>query len=216
MLPPMARPRARSRSSTSDVLFCPFCNESFEGETRCPEHDIPLVGFEELDRLRGGAPTDEAQAVATHDPRFGRAWLTLAALVTLVGFFLPFVEVRYPEGSASATGLATASTVALNLWLVPAVAVALFGIVLRRRTPASMRSARLAVLGLCVLGGTSLGFTLMRVRTGVAHVERAYGRDVEVGLQMGFWVCALALAFGAIAAFRFGHVPAPRLRYRVD
>ena len=29
-------------------LFCPFCEECFEGEARCPEHDIPLVPFEDL------------------------------------------------------------------------------------------------------------------------------------------------------------------------
>ncbi|MCU0674204.1 MAG: hypothetical protein MUE69_15570 [Myxococcota bacterium] len=208
----MAPPQA----STTGVRFCPFCGESFEDEARCPEHDIPLVGFDELQRMRGDGTPDDHQALATHDPRFGRGWLVLSALVALVGFFLPFVEVAYPEGSARATGLATASTVALNLWLVPAVALALFGIVFRRRTPSSMRSARLAVAGLCILGGASLAFTLHRVRTGVAHVERAYGRDVEVVLLAGFWICAVALAVGLVGAVRFGRVPAERPRYRVE
>lgn len=208
----MAPPKA----STTGVRFCPFCGESFEDEVRCPEHDIPLVGFDELQRMRGGGAPDDHQPIATHDPRFGRGWLVLGALVALVGFFLPFVEVAYPEGSARATGLATASTVALNLWLVPAVALALVGIVLRRRTPSSMRSARLAVAGLCVLGGASLAFTLHRVQTGVAHVERAYGRDVEIALLAGFWVCAGALVIGLVGAVRFGHVPPERPRYRVE
>ena len=26
------------------VLFCPFCEESFEGLTHCPEHELELVG----------------------------------------------------------------------------------------------------------------------------------------------------------------------------
>lgn len=208
----MAPPKA----SATGVRFCPFCNESFEDETRCPEHDIPLVEFDELDRMRGEGPPDDHQPIATHDPRFGRGLLALSALITLVGFFLPFVEVAYPEGAARATGLATASTVALNLWLVPAVALALIGIVLRRRTPGSMRSARLAVAGLCVLGGASLGFTLHRVRSGVAHVERVYGREAEVALLVGFWVCAVALALGLVGSVRFGRIPPARPKYRVE
>lgn len=202
--------------SGQSVRFCPFCGESFEGESRCPEHDIPLVGFEELDRVRGGALPEDHHVVPAHDLRFGRGLLMTSALLALVGFFLPFVEVAYPDGSATATGLATASTVALNLWLTPAVAVALLGIVLRRRTPASMRSARLAVIGLALLGGTSLAFTLHRVRTGVAQVEQAYGRDVDVSVRLGFWVCALAFALVLGAAARWGHVPAPKPRYRVE
>jgi len=208
----MAPPKA----SETGVRFCPFCGESFEGEARCPEHDIPLVGFDELHRMRGDGAPDEHQPLATHDLRFGRGWLVLSAIVALVGFFFPFVEVAYPDGSARATGLATASTVALNLWLVPAVALALFGIVLRRRTPSSMRSARVAVAGLCVLGGASLAFTLHRVQTGVAQVERAYGRDVEVALLAGFWICAVALVVGLVGAVRFGRIPPERPRYRVE
>lgn len=217
MAPPKASARGASpRHAATGVRFCPFCGESFEDEARCPEHDIPLVGFDELQRMRGSGAPDDHQPLATHDPRFGRGWLVLSALVGIVGFFLPFVEVAYPDGSARATGLATASTVALNLWLVPAVALALFGIVIRRRTPSSMRSARLAVAGLCVLGGASLAFTLHRMQSGVAQVERAYGRDVEIALLAGFWVCAVGLAIGLVGAVRFGRVPPERPRYRVE
>ena len=30
------------------VLFCPFCEESFEGLTQCPEHELELVAFDKL------------------------------------------------------------------------------------------------------------------------------------------------------------------------
>ena len=40
----------RPPSSSTAVLFCPFCRESFEGETHCPEHELALVPF---DRLEG-------------------------------------------------------------------------------------------------------------------------------------------------------------------
>jgi hypothetical protein len=51
---------------------------------------------------------------------------------------------------------------------------------------------------------------------GVARVEQAYGREVEVSVLAGFWVCAFAFVLALGAAARWGHVPPPKPRYRVQ
>src|SRR5690606_34261628 len=88
------------------VLFCPFCRESFEGLRVCPEHDLPLVSFAEL----GPDPLDpenmpeiiDATELATVDPRFGRGYVAAAAVLIGLAFLLEFVR-----GVGESSGLST-------------------------------------------------------------------------------------------------------------
>lgn len=201
--------------ATSAVLFCPFCGESFEDVERCPDHDIPLITFDELERLRREAP-DEHQPLAYHEARFGRGLLFVAGVSMLFGFVMPFVEVAHPQGDVRTTGFSTAATLALNFWVVPATAVMLVSIAIRRRTRAALRGARLAVVGLALLGGSSLGLTLYRIHAGATRLERAYHEDVPVALLSGFWVIAIALAMALFAGATLGRAPRTKQRYDVD
>ncbi|MEM9862721.1 MAG: hypothetical protein AAF938_13955, partial [Myxococcota bacterium] len=89
----------------SAPLFCPFCGESFEGRSTCPEHDIPLVDFEELQRTRAVAPPNEHEALPAHSLALGRGFVAVGALLFLTGFFLPFARAAGVE----TTGFALAS-----------------------------------------------------------------------------------------------------------
>lgn len=201
---------ATARADADAVLFCPFCEESFEGETRCPEHDLALVTLLRLQRQRGPAIPADDEDVALHDGRFGRGLLLVAAATVLVAFFLPVLRVVYPDGESSASGFAAASSVAANLWVVPAVAVAFLSILLRRRTPAKLRGSRLAVAALAGLGLTSLGFTLARVYAGVSRNEALFGVQAEVHVLWGAWLLCGALLLALVAGLRLGVPPRTR------
>ncbi|MBX3250200.1 MAG: hypothetical protein KF901_23680 [Myxococcales bacterium] len=199
---------------TSAVLFCPFCGESFEDLERCPDHDIPLITFDELERLRREAPDDD-QPLPYHEVRFGRGPLFVAGVLVLFGFVMPFVEVAHPQGVVRTTGFATAATLAMNFWVVPATAVMLVSIAIRRRTRAALRAARLAVVGLVLLGAASVGLTLYRIHAGAGRVAQAYREEVPVTLLSGFWVCAIALTLALFAGVTLGRAPRTKQRYRV-
>ena len=141
-------------------LFCPFCGECFEGRTRCPDHELPLVDFEELEKTRAKLAPDDDLPVEVYSAAYGRGLLMAAAGLWCLGFAMPFVAI--PERGAL-SGFALASSKALNLWMVPGLAVAILSVLGRRRTPLAMRSARVAVLVLTAGVGFSLGFTLYRV-----------------------------------------------------
>ena len=207
----------RPAADPGPPLFCPFCEECFEAESRCPEHDIPLVSFDDLAAVRGRDVPQDDERVTGLDPRFGRLPLAIGALAVLVGFFLPFIRTDFPDGTTSAgTGLETASNVALNLWLVPAVAATLLSILARRRTPLKMRGARLALIVLALLGLSALGYTVSRVYRGVARLHDAYGQSVEATLQPGLYLMAAGLLAIVATAPLFGRVRRTGPRYRVD
>lgn len=207
----------RPAADPAPPLFCPFCEECFEGEERCPEHDIPLVPFEDLAAARGRDMPADDERVAALDPRFGRLALGIGAMAVLAGFFLPFVESTFPDGTVSSgTGFETASNVALNLWIVPAVAGTVISILVRRRKPLQMRGARLAVLVLGIIAVSSLIYTVSRVFHGAESVREAYGQTIEVTLQPGLYVMSAGLLVVMAAAPFFGRIRQSGPRYRVD
>jgi len=207
----------RPADDPAQPLFCPFCEECFEGEARCPEHDIPLVPFEDLAAARGRDLPGDEERVGALEPRFARLPLIVGALTVLAGFFLPLVRTTFEDGTVSeATGLATASNVAPNLWIVPAIAATLLSILIRRRTPRQMRGARLAVLFLGVVAVSSLIYTVSRVFRGAARLQEAYGQSVQVTLEPGVYVMGAGLLVLLAAAPFFGQVRRSGPRYRVD
>src|SRR5688500_7833988 len=134
------------KSPAGEVLFCPFCRDSFEGRETCPDHDIPLVSFEALPQRTGSRaiPRDD-EVLAPYDPRFGRGIVAAGAVLTFAGFFAPLVS-RRGDLDVTYSAFAIASTIAPNLWTVVFAGAMVIAALARRRTLASMRGARLAVL----------------------------------------------------------------------
>ncbi|MEO0324654.1 MAG: hypothetical protein AAF447_16955 [Myxococcota bacterium] len=198
----------------SPLLFCPFCEESFENEARCPEHDLALVPLARLAALRAKEVPDLDAPLPVHDLRFGRAWVLLVASLWLMGFAAPFVEVVANGDTRRSTGFELATATAMNLWLLPMLAVGLVSVAWRRQSPRALRSARLVapVFGLLAVG--SLAMTLWRIDAGL---EALRSLGLEASLTPGLGV-ALGLA-GALLAFvtgtRLGRPPRRRPR-RVD
>ncbi len=201
---------------TSPPLVGPFCEECFEGETLGPEHELPLVPFEKLAAARGRDLPADDDPIHAHVMRYGRLPLLVGALTVLAGFFLPLVETVFADGTSSrASGMATASNVALNLWIVPAVAATTLSILGRRRTLRQMRGSRLALVLLALVAGSSLGYTVSRVFRGATQLTEAYGQEIQVHLLAGLWVMGAGLLVIAAAAPLFGRVRDPGPRYAV-
>ena len=143
-------------------------------------------------------------------------YVDIAIALGLVGFLGPVVRVAYPDGENVASGYEAASTVAINLWLVPCVAATWAAIVARRRTLAAMRGARLAIPLLALLAAGSLGFTFWKMSAGAAQIVRAYGRDVLIEPRWGFWLMAVGVVLAFGGGLRLGAAKERKPRYRVD
>jgi len=136
----------RPPSSSASVQFCPFCRESFEGETKCPEHELALVPFEQLP---GASSHDEIppddEPLAMFDLRFGRGLVGAGAMLTTIGFLCPIGVISAAAERLLITGPSIAITHAPTLWVVPGIGVATFVLLATRRSLARMRSIRLVV-----------------------------------------------------------------------
>ena len=189
------------------VLFCPFCEESFEGLTHCPEHELELVSFDRLesrldeDVLRERASNEE-RIDALH-PGYMRGPIALGALTTCVGFFLPFIEFQFDGQLATASAYSFALERALNLWTPLGVALAQLAVLASRRTPSAMQSARLTIPLLSCVGGASIAYTSQRVFTHVEALLEAGGTGVA-HLLVGAFMMMAGLAFSGLAGLRFG------------
>jgi hypothetical protein len=189
----------------SQVGFCPFCRESFEDAEFCPDHELELVPFDKLPRPRKRKPRDD-EVLPIHDPRFGRGLLALSAVLLLVAFALPFVTIHVGD-ELTVTGFEVASRRVRSLWVVPALAAGFISILVRRRTPHSMRGVRVAVPTLSVLGMTSLAYTLFGLHRGASEMGRRLGVEGSVELGVGLIGTGLALVLAFIAGVRLGVVP---------
>lgn len=184
------------------ILFCPFCRECFEGEARCPEHDLALVAFADLPKtledLAAELPRDD-EDLSAFDGRFGRGWVALGAALMFVSFAMRFVNITVQGSMAGFSGFEAAAGRAPNLWTVPFVASLLVAILVRRRSLAKMRGARLAVMLLGLAPLFALGYSYVGVLEGAARESaRASAMDVTPGL--GIFVAAagaLVVAYGA-------------------
>ncbi len=194
--------------SDSAVLFCPFCAEPFEGLTRCPTHDLELVPFRQLERIR--APRDDAR-VPVYSPSLGRGYLFAGAFLTLLAFFCPLVRLSgQVELTNSLVQLATGR--APRLWLIPAAALATLSVLIRRRTPAGMRGARLALWLLALLPSVVVAITLSGAHQAAQQLAGQLGAQIQVHWGAGVylvWIAALPLAWGSQ---RLGVLPARRVR----
>lgn len=176
------------------MLFCPFCREGFEHERECPEHDLLLLPIDRLPPV----PERQLERVQLYlDPRLGRAPVLLGASLVLVGFAAPFVR----SGPIGASALEVAIDGANNLWLAAGAAIAVLGILWRRRDRAGLRAARAAVLGLALGGVLPLFYTARRIELMAA----AQLTDVE--WRWGAWLLLVALAITALGSLFLGRTP---------
>jgi hypothetical protein len=153
------------------VLFCPFCRESFEGRGSCPDHELTLVSFDqlppdesspepddELDEARSRLPVDD-RPLAALDPRHGRGLVALGALFDLLALCLR--PLRLPGVDPPRTyQLAHAIP---SLWTLLLVAFTVFFVLSRRRTPRALRSLRVLVPLLALVSPTTLVWAFVRL-----------------------------------------------------
>jgi hypothetical protein len=193
------------------VLFCPFCGESFEQVTRCPDHDLALVPWHALPSSRPATPQPD-EPVARWSKHHSRGLLLASAALTLLAFVsLPLGHV---QGDARYGGslVSLAAHGAHRLWLVPAGALALGASTLRRRTLRSLHAARLALFVLALVPPLAAGWAFTGSRQAVALLSEQSGAALSLVPGSGLIaVClgALPALYAAVRLFRHGSVTAP-------
>jgi hypothetical protein len=188
-----------------DVLFCPFCGEAFEGETRCPAHELLLVPWSALPRRERALPEDEK--LPWSSPRLGRGYVAFGAGLALLAFAaLPLarVEGALPMGGSMLV-LALGGTP--KLWLVPAAAWAELAILYRRRSPAAMRSARLAVALVACVPVFACAWTWVGADAAVSLLAERTGQELHMHPGLGAYAMMLAAAAMFAGAVRLGKSP---------
>lgn len=198
----------------SPILFCPFCREGFEGVTTCPDHELPLVS---IDKLKGSSEEDEAASEEAFldlvDPRFGRGLAAAGALGTFIGFLLPLASRQDVDMSTAWSALEVATHEAPALWTVPFSGAIVFGVLMRRRTRALLRSARLVMALVGVMPIVTLAYALTRLFRGAEILGRAleerYGmpRLLELRVEWGAYVIGCASIAMIAGAFMLGGSP---------
>lgn len=184
------------------VLFCPFCKESFEGEQQCPEHELELVPIFELPVER--RQLDDNARIPWFSPALGRGPVAAAALATLLAFgALPLSRVEGPV-SMGGTMLRLALESTPRLWLVPAAALAVLMILLRRRSPLGMRGVRLLVPLLACVPPAVVYWSWRGVVAAVALLAQRSGQALEPQLGTGAWLVFVAALPGVVFGLRLG------------
>lgn len=201
---PLGSGRGENMSDDARILFCPFCRECFEGETRCPEHELALVPFEKLPRTAEDLAAEiprEDEDVSAFDGRFGRGFVAGGALLFLISFAMTFVDISVQGDATGFSGFEAASERAPNLWTVPFVGALLVAILVRRRSLPKMRGARLSVLLLGLAPLFAIGYSYLRVLEGAAMLSASPGASaMNVTPGLGIFVAAagtLVVAYGA-------------------
>jgi len=176
------------------VLFCPFCRESFEGLRTCPEHDLGLVPFSKLapdpSEIRRLSHVDEDEVLPSFEPRFGRALVALGALANLLA--LPLALIRLPGGKSYSTLFVAATRPAL--WTLGLVTFTLFFVLQRRRSLRALRGMRVLVPVLACVSPATLLWELLRLRSGAAS-WLTRGEPFELGPAV-YVVAGAALLVG--------------------
>ncbi len=183
------------------VLFCPFCRESFEDESECPQHGIPLVPFQQLDSFKERSMPSADEIIDLSDPRFGRGLLALASVAMLIGFFLPWLNILQQERSA--TGMVLTQR-ALNLWLVPIISFTWLSILLRRRTLRTLAGSRVAVAALALIAAGSMIYSAIRIHNATLAIAERTGLEGGVSPKIGFLLSIGAAVVALIASRTLG------------
>jgi hypothetical protein len=181
------------------VLFCPFCRESFEDTLVCPDHDLGLVPFDRLPPDPVSAePTEVSDdtRLETADLRFGRGYVALGAALNAAALGAEFV--RFPDGR-SLTTLALASSLP-GLWTLALVSFMLLFVLRRAKTLRALRALRVLVPTLSALGPITLIWELVRIRSGTAlWVPQVRSSQATPGTAVYLvFAASLLIAFGGV------------------
>jgi hypothetical protein len=181
------------------VLFCPFCRESFEGARVCPDHDLVLVPFHKLPpdiASRTTSVPEDDTPLETLEPRFGRGYVALGAVLNGTALGAEFV--RFPGGRGLST-LALASAMPA-LWTLGLVSFTLLFVLRRAKTLRALRAVRVLVPALACLGPATLAWEIMRIRSGAAlWVAQVRSTQATPGLALYLVLAASVLiAYGGV------------------
>jgi hypothetical protein len=190
------------------LLACPFCRELYaKGETSgvCSECGVKLEPLDRLppsldavaDEIEAGEVVDAADRPLpwNHLGR-GRGALLACAVVGLVSFFLPWVEVTSPY-TQSLSGFEMATRVPV-LWGGAAAWFVLIPLVLSRRSVAQMRGVRIISVLFAAMTAAEIGMLLAMPPSQPDYVTYEYS------WRFGLYVSGLVSLLGAWFAARFG------------
>jgi hypothetical protein len=183
------------------LLACPFCREMFEASEakRCPVCEMDLTKFENLppshDALfdEAGVPTapEMAPLPLTYLGR-GKGPLVVVALLSMVLFFLPWVQLTMPYIDHK-SGFDLAHERIGWLWSVFVAWVVLIPTVLSRRSIIQMRGARVAAAFLSAIPAVAIGILLARPPRGHIMVVK-YTWDWPMFVMLGLSLIAVGLS----------------------
>ncbi|MBX3129251.1 MAG: hypothetical protein KF718_21210 [Polyangiaceae bacterium] len=190
------------------LLACPFCRELFpKGEhERCPECGLDLrsmaslpPSLEALDEEAAAGnltPPEHRELPWSYFGR-GRGVLLAVAVVGLLAFFMPWVEMRRPE-LVTISGFDLARGRAGWLWGGAVGWFMLIPLVWTRRTLARMRGVRIVCALFCAL---TLGEVAMMW---ALPPQGSRYFSVDFSWAWGMYLSAVTSAVGVVAAARFG------------
>ena len=187
----------------SSVLFCPFCRESFEGQTVCPEHELSLVPWSALPK----PARRENEILPWWSPVLGRGALAAGALGTLLAFML--WPLATTEGALRMGGsmLKLASHGSPKLWLVMMGPLAQLALLMRRRTPLALRQARIAALIVVLVPLIAAWWAWRAAQAATAQLAAREGAAITLHLGLGAYALIVCALISCVGALRLGGRP---------
>jgi hypothetical protein len=165
--------------------------------TACPVCGISLVGFERLKPAELGSSEDGIPPEPEWEPlpityaRRGRGALVLVAVLGLVAFFAPWVNVTIPD-VVTYTGFDISRRLGWA-WAAGVAWFVLLPIAISRRSIMQMRGARVAASFLAAIPGTTAALLLARPPHGGHGVPLRF--EFGWGLHATWALSVVALAF---------------------
>jgi hypothetical protein len=181
------------------VLFCPFCRESFEDLESCPEHELRLVPLallpadehadeseqdeltvdRELAERLPALPED--RELALFAPQHGRALVAVGALLNALALALPLVRL---EGAPMLTTFELARA-RPSLWTLALVSFTSLYALARRRSLRQLRGLRVLVPLLALVSPATL-LAVLRPLAGRSELGMAVYVVAAAALLLGY------------------------------
>jgi len=186
---------------------CPFCRKLFTSDeaTACPDCDVALVPMHQLppsldaleeDAEQGKLTLPEDQLLPSTYLGRGRGALLVLAVLGLVSFFLPWVELTVPE-NATYSAFDLARLRAGWLWGGATAWFIMIPLVLTRRTIARMRGVRIVTVMFAAM-------TLIEVLMLWFLPPSRSATPLELHFRYGLFLSGAISIAGMLVAMRFG------------